>query len=222
MNQSTFSLSGAKDSAEMGQLEKILSIGTGSFMLLRSLLGKKSILQAIPAGYLLYRGISGSCPVSKMINDKVNAMESNHKVEVKTSVQVDKKRSEVYSFWRKLENLPLFMKHIDSVEVINKNKSKWKMKVFENFGSVEWEAEITTDKKNEMISWQSLPDSQIDNFGQVEFRDGEHSGTIVDVTIKYTAPAGTPGEIAARLLNPLLKDMVTSDLKDFKAYIEQK
>jgi len=205
----------------MTQNEKLISVGTGGLMLARALMGKKSILQIIPAGYMIYRGITGRCPVSEFINKQIGERDLvNHSIEVKTDITVNKPRKEVYAFWRKLENLPIFMKHIDSIEVIDKIHSQWTMKIFEKFGSIQWKAEITSDQKNELISWQSLPDSQIENFGQVMFKDAGESGTEVNVIIRYTAPAGAPGEGIARLLNPLLKGIIREDLKNFKSYIE--
>jgi len=220
VNKLTVALHRSNDQKNMGQTEKLISIGAGTLILLKSLIGRKSIVQAIPAGYLLYRGITGKCPVTDYISERVNSNDTDNSVEVKASINVDKTRNEVYKFWRNLDNLPLFMKHIESVEVLDKINSKWKMQIFEKFPSIEWHAEITADKKNEMISWQSIPNSQIENFGQVDFTEISKNETQLDVLIKYKAPAGKPGEVVARLLNPLLKGMVEKDLKSFKNYIE--
>lgn len=209
-----------REATEMGQNEKLFSLGAGSFMLVRALF-TRSLVKAIPAGYMIYRGLTGKCPVSDLVYKKMDEMDSrSHAVEVNIDITVNKPRKDVYAFWRKLENLPTFMKHLESVEVIDKLNSKWKMQVFENFGKVEWNAEITADQKNELISWQSLPDSQIDNYGQVKFKDAGKFETEVNVLIKYTAPAGMAGEGVAKLLNPVLTGMIKEDLKNFKRIIE--
>ncbi|WP_432326764.1 SRPBCC family protein [Mucilaginibacter sp. P25] len=42
---------------------------------------------------------------------------------------MNKPRQKVYEFWRKLDNLPLFMKHLESVEVIDSKYSHWVLKL---------------------------------------------------------------------------------------------
>src|SRR5512142_1852254 len=48
-------------------------------------------------------------------------------IRVETVVNVNRPLAEVYSFWRRLENLPRFMRHLESVTVLNPIHSHWKM-----------------------------------------------------------------------------------------------
>ena len=86
---------------------------------------------------------------------------------------IHKPVEEVFSFWRKLENLPLFMHHLESVTKDEEDEriSHWVAKA--PLGQkIEWDSEITDEKPNQLLAWQSLPNSQIIHFGQVEFKKG--------------------------------------------------
>ena len=57
---------------------------------------------------------------------------------------------EVYSFWRDFQNLPRFMRHLESVEVMGEGRSRWRAKAPAG-QSVEWDAEILEDREDEWI-----------------------------------------------------------------------
>lgn len=176
-----------------------------------------SILKIGAGGYLLNRGVTGHCEIYSQIGknttDPVN-------VNIKSSFSVDKPRAEVYQFWRKLDNLPLFMNHLERVDVIDNERSHWVLKLPANVASVSWDAEIVHDVPNDVIGWSSLPDSIIDNAGKVRFRDTIDGGTLVDVVITYQPPAGGFGASLAHVLNPLFKNMVDRDVQNFKQYMD--
>src|SRR5215831_7850001 len=86
---------------------------------------------------------------------------------------------EVYSFWRKLENLPRFMRHLESVTVRDDLHSHWVVKTLGG-KTLEWDAEIIEERENDMISWRSLPGADVDNAGSVWFtRVPAGKGTVV-------------------------------------------
>src|SRR5690625_3940119 len=96
----------------LGTTERVLSLMGGSYMLYDALARRrKSLVEAVAAGYLLYRGATGYCPMYEAIVPG-KAGRRGRRIDIETSVRVNKPRSEVYSFWRELENLPLFMKHL--------------------------------------------------------------------------------------------------------------
>src|SRR5216117_2006610 len=47
---------------------------------------------------------------------------------VRKSITVRRSPDEVYRFWRNFENLPRFMKHLESVRVTGSRRSHWKAK----------------------------------------------------------------------------------------------
>lgn len=205
--------------ANVSTLERILMVAAGSYLLYSSLSGKKkNIPMSIAAGGMLARGVSGYCPVYDATNSKGGTLKSSN-VNIRTSIKIDKPVAEVYAFWRQLDNLPKFMKHLDSVTEIDHLTSQWKASGPGGIGSLSWKAQILMDEKNKMLSWHSLPESTVDNAGKVLFKDLGGS-TELDVTISYHAPLGVAGETAAKWLNPLFEKMVRNDIESLKSYLE--
>jgi uncharacterized membrane protein len=77
--------------------------------------GKWGLAKALAGGFLLYRGTSGYCPGYAAMG-KSQLPVPYKTINIRTKQVVNVPRSEAYAFWRKLENLPLFMKHLVSVE----------------------------------------------------------------------------------------------------------
>jgi len=210
-------------SINLSQAERTLSIAGGTKLALSGLKGIfrspfASIMKIGAAGYLLNRGITGHCAVYASMGR--NSTEPVN-VNIRSSFFVAKPREEVYAFWRQLDNLPLFMKHLESVEMIDDVRSHWVLKLPLGAPSLSWDAEIVHDDPGYMIGWSSLPDSMIDNAGKVRFQDSPDGlGTLLDVTISYRPPAGGFGGSIAHILNPVFKNMVDKDVRNFKQYMD--
>jgi uncharacterized membrane protein len=167
---------------------------------------------------LLNRGVTGHCAIYSKIGK--NTQEPVN-INIRTAFTINKPRKAVYDFWRKLDNLPLFMNHLENIELIDDTRSRWVLKLPTGVGTISWDAEIVKDKPGEMIGWSSLPDSIIDNAGKVFFRDtADGKGTLVDVVISYQPPAGGVGAGIAHILNPIFKNMVDTDVRNFKQYMD--
>ena len=203
----------------VGLFERILMVAAGSYLMYNALSGKKKkVGQSIAAGGMLARGISGYCPVYDMTTNQGGQLKSSN-VNIRTSTTIDKPVKEVYAFWRRLENLPKFMKHIESINQTDKITSEWKAKGPAGIGTLTWRSQILMDEKNKLLSWHSLPESTIDNAGKVYFKDLGES-TELNITISYRAPLGVAGETAAKWLNPLFERMVKNDIESLKSYLE--
>jgi uncharacterized membrane protein len=206
-----------KNAINVSDLERLASIAGGAYLLLNAFSEKKSFAKAIAAGFLLYRGVSGHCPAyAALKNTRMNL--KGHNINIKTAVIVNKPVSEVYAFWRNLNNLPLFMKHIKSIEVINEFISEWTVNVVGGF--IKWKSEIVHDVPNERIGWKSEPGTLIENAGNVNFVEIDQFNTEVHVVISYHAPVGKIGESVAHLFNPLFEKVIKEEIHNFKDYIE--
>jgi len=215
--------SAGRENINLNWPERYISIATGvklAYSGIRHLFSSPflSILKVGAGGYLLNRGITGHCElytqIGKNSTDPIN-------VNIRSSFTVNKPRIEVYNFWRKLDNLPLFMNHLERVEILDDERSHWELKLPTGVGSVSWDAEIVKDIPGELIGWSSLPGSIIDNAGKVRFRDSfDDKSTLIDVMITYQPPAGGFGASLAHVLNPLFKIMVDRDVRNFKQYMD--
>lgn len=210
--------SASKSIANVSTLERILMITSGSYLLYKGLSQEnKSIVKIGSAGAMLARGISGYCPVYNAVDHLKNDKPSN--VNIRTNAVINRPISEVYSFWRNLENLPKFMNHLESVKSLSDTKSEWTAKGPAGIGTLSWTAEIIKDQKEKLLSWQSLPEASVKNFGKVLFK-AQGNKTEIEVTISYRAPLGLAGESAAKLLNPYFEKIVQDDIKNLKLYLE--
>ncbi|HEV7681427.1 MAG TPA: SRPBCC family protein [Pyrinomonadaceae bacterium] len=141
-------------------------------------------------------------------------------IHIETAIAIDKSPEELFSFWRDLKNLPLFMKNLESVTVLDEWKSHW---VAKGIGAarVEWDAEIYNEKANELISWRSLENADVVNAGTVRFLKGPTGhGTYVSVTVNYNPPAGKLGATIAQLLGGEPRQLIKEDLRRLKQMIE--
>jgi len=145
---------------------------------------------------------------------------SNQGIHAKGTCIVNLPPEEVYSFWRRFENLPRFMRHLDAVNDLGDGRSRWKAKGPAGM-EVEWDATIVADVPNEIITWRSLEGSDVDNAGAVRFeRAPGGRGTIVKVNIEYNPIGGVIGAGVAKLFGEEPEQQLDDDLRRFKQVLE--
>jgi len=218
----TNSETGRKLSINVGKPERIASIIGGSLLIYQALKkgDQKYKLPAALAGiYLFSRGATGHDTIYSVAGKK-KLPDTVKNINIITKMTVNRPRHEVYAFWRKLSNLPLFMEHLKEVTILDGDRSHWVAKVPGPLGTIEWDAEIVKEIEGELLGWNSLPNASINNAGKVEFRDADENGTELSIVITYRAPFGDVGEGIASLLTPMVKKMIIKDVKGFKRYIE--
>jgi uncharacterized membrane protein len=141
-------------------------------------------------------------------------------VHVIRSITVERPVQEVYTFWHDFTNLPHFMKHLESVEVLASGRSRWRA-AGPAGTSAEWEAEITEDRENERISWRSIGSPELYNEGTVRFEKAPADrGTIVTVEMQYSPPGGTIGAALLKLFRKEPGQQVGDDLRRLKQVME--
>ena len=216
------------DGINVGKTERLLSGIAGAAVIALALRRKRLRGVLLPlGGSLLSRALSGRCAVNRALGrnsakgERVSPVASvarGQGVKVERSITVNRPREEVYHFWRQLENLPRFMDHLESVTVIDENRSHWVAKAPAG-AKVEWDATIHNEIENELIAWRSLPGSDIDNAGSVHFTPADN-GTEVRVVLSYDPPAGKVGAAVAKLLGEEPGQQVEEDLRRFKQVME--
>ncbi|ELR68629.1 hypothetical protein C900_00173 [Fulvivirga imtechensis AK7] len=192
-------------------------IGVASGGALLSYIGIKNMRRGWPlaviGGALAIAGIAGKNPLY-LVNNR-----SKKHLKVKTSILINKEKGEVYDFWRKLENLPTFMKHLKEVRELNDKKSHWKAEL--EGVDIEWDAEITRDIQGQRIGWRSLPGSEVQTTGQVEFRDAAgNKATQLTVTLEYADQTGKIAKAFASMYHPVFKDQIEDELNECKRILE--
>jgi len=203
----------------------------GAVLALAALRGRRLRGLLLPmGGGLLLRAITGRCAVNRAFGrnsaergtaaGRAATIERGGGIKVEKTVMINRPREEIYRFWRNFENLPRFMDHLESVTVIDENRSHWKVRG--PMGTrVEWDAEINNDIPNELIAWRTLPGSEVNHAGSVHFEPRlPGSGTVVRVVLRYEPPAGKPGALIASLFGEEPSHQIEDDLRRFRQMIE--
>jgi uncharacterized membrane protein len=135
------------------------------------------------------------------------------------AVTINRPAEELYRFWHDFGNLPRIMTHLESVQPNGDGRSHWKAKAPVGM-TVEWDAEITEDRTNELIAWRSVG-GQVDNAGSVRFVPAPGGrGTEVHVELRYNPPGGVLGKWVAKLFGESPERQVYDDLFHFKQVME--
>jgi uncharacterized membrane protein len=141
-------------------------------------------------------------------------------IQVEQSITVDATPAALYSFWRKLENLPRIMSHVRSVTVRDDRRSHWIVRGPAG-RDIEWDAEIINEVPGELIGWRSVGGAQVDHAGSVHFEPAAGgSGTVVRVVLRYDPPGGKIGAAFAKLFGEDPSQQIKEDLRRFKELIE--
>lgn len=187
---------------------------------------------ALVGGSLIYRGTSGHCAMYEaagintagtegaQAKNPVVSVPAGRGVKVEQSIVINRPPAELYQFWRRFENLPRFMNHLESVTTTGGNRSHWVAKAPAG-SSVEWDAEVYNEKENELIAWRSLEGADVDNAGSVHFTPAAGGqGTELRVVLKYDPPAGVIGSTVAKLFGEEPSQQIEEDLRRFKQMME--
>ena len=213
-------------SLSLTDAESWLALGAGALLLLagasrRSPLGA---WLAVSSGPLLYRGVTGRWPdvLSGYARRESTrrALGGHRGIHVRESVRLEVPVGDVYRFWRRLENLPRFMRHLDRVTETADRRSHWVASGPAGL-AVEWDAEIINEIQDKIIAWRSLPRSDVVTAGAVNFsaaRGGR--STQLDVHLQYAPPAGKAGAFVASLFGREPSQTVREDLRRFKQLLE--
>jgi uncharacterized membrane protein len=226
----------ASDRRNVGDVERWGSMAAGMALAVYGLSRRKPIglALAVMGGLLVRRGATGHCLVYETLDlNSASTSDDTRRVlggpggsHVDEAITIDRPASELYAFWRRLENLPRFMRHLESVERISDSRSRWRARVpwgtgGHERGIVEWHAEIINDIPNELIAWRSRDGSDVVSAGSVHFEQpGVDRGTRIRVRLQYSPPGGKIGTAVAKLLGRDAATEIREDLQHFKQLLE--
>jgi uncharacterized membrane protein len=213
----------------ISQTERIISVIGGGILATTGLTKRSAsgLALALIGGDLLRRGLTGHSFVYEALGVRTAPVGQGNAslpyelgVRVDRAVTINRPRAEVFRFWRSLSNLPRFMRHIESVQEIDSNRSHWVVKAPAG-RKVEWDAVIHNEVEHELIGWRSLPGADVDNAGSVAFRDAPGGrGTEVRVQLQYNPPAGIVGAVVSMLWGEEPSMQVQEDLHHLKQLLE--
>lgn len=125
----------------------------------------------------------------------------------------------VFDLWSRLDNFPLFMQHVQEVDIeVGGSRTRWT--VDGPAGTkLEFEAETIAFEPDRVIAWRTLPKQSVEHEGRVRFDEVE-GGTRVQVLMTYRPPGGVVGHAIAHILGWDPKARMDEDLARMKALLE--
>ncbi|MDF0554971.1 SRPBCC family protein [Kamptonema sp. UHCC 0994] len=134
-----------------------------------------------------------------------------HSVQVEVAIPIEM----AWSLWSDLEQMPRWMKWIESVHILEEDPdlSRWKL----GTGNLEfsWLSRILKLVPCQIIQWESV--DGLPNRGAVRFYDRKGS-SIVRLTVAYAIP-GILGKLMDNLfLGRVVESTIQADLERFKEY----
>lgn len=134
-----------------------------------------------------------------------------HSVQVEVDAPIDL----VWNLWSDLEQMPRWMKWIESVKILEEDPelSRWKLAS----GGLEftWLSRILKIVPQQMIQWESV--DGLPNRGAIRFYD-RHGSSIVRLTAAYAIP-GWLGKLMDNLfLGRVVESTLQADLERFRQY----
>lgn len=149
-----------------------------------------------------------------------NVDEVPREIHVEKSITVGLSPEEVYRVWRDFENLPRFVRGLESITSRGANVYHWTVKG-PTGAKYEWDAEIYNEIKNELIAWRTINGSDVANAGSIRFQKAPRDrGTYVHVTVNYNPTAGKLGQLFAKLTGKEPEQLIAQNLHRLKQFLE--
>ena len=134
-----------------------------------------------------------------------------HTVQIEVDIPIEL----AWNLWSDLEQMPRWMKWIDSVEVLQDNPELSRWKLASGGFQFSWLSRITNLVPQQIIQWESV--DGLPNRGAVRFYD-RHNSSIVKLTVAYGIP-GILGKIMDNLfLGNIVESTIQADLERFRDY----
>ncbi len=142
-----------------------------------------------------------------------NWLEHSVQIEVEASINL------VWSLWSDLEQMPQWMKWIESVKILEEDKdlSRWKLAT----GGLDftWLSRITKLEHHQIIQWESV--DGLPNRGAIRFYDRGEQGSIVKLTVAYSAPGFLLQLMDNLFVGRIVESTLQADMERFRVYASQ-
>lgn len=174
-------------------------------------------------GGLIYRVLDENELLGDRLKQRLLQTAASGTTHLHMAITIDQSVEEVYRGWRDLENLAESMRHLESVEPIDGDRTRWRFRahVPKVDMNIEWETEIVEDRENEHLAWRSTDESDIHNEGIVEFRPRRGGdSTEIHIHLLYHPPGGNIGQQLGQFLRGLSEQTLKADVRRFKQYLE--
>ena len=141
-------------------------------------------------------------------------------VQIQRTITIGLSPEDIYGFIRNFENLPRFMKHVQSVEMQGDKNAHWVI-AGPAGRKMEWDSEIINEIPNELLAWQSVNCPDMENAGSIRLEKApQDRGTVLRLSLLYMPPAGSIGAAIAKLFGKDPEAEIAADLCRLKQFLE--
>ncbi|MGK7931669.1 MAG: SRPBCC family protein [Microcystaceae cyanobacterium] len=136
-------------------------------------------------------------------------------LEHSVQIEVDAPMDLVWDLWSDLEQMPQWMKWIESVRILDDNPDLSRWKLASGGFEFTWLSRIVKIVPHQIIQWESV--DGLPNRGAIRFYD-RHGQSVVRLTASYKIP-GWLGRIMDNLfLGKVVESTLMADLERFRDY----
>lgn len=201
-------------------LERLISVGVGACLVQSGLQrqGVGGCLRLLLGSALAYRGLRGFCPVYQAYDiDTRDGYQGRSRdwQKIEASILIPRPQNELYSLWRDFTQMPSLLSHVEKVEILDDQRSRWTV-VGPLNARLELISRIEEDEQDRRIAWCSTPQASVQTRGSVEFLKEGEKATRVRVEMSYLPPGGSIGRVIGRIFGPDAQRRLNDDLQRFK------
>jgi uncharacterized membrane protein len=175
--------------------------------------GGSALAARVSASVLLVAAFAPS-----LIRRLLRAGAARRRVNLRTTLELDRPVHEVFAFCRDFENFPRVVQSLHSVTDFQDGRSRWEV-MSPNGEILAWDAQVTKYVPNVVIAWRSVPGSIVDCTGLIRFAPNASGGTELRVQIEYDPCHTGLSEAIRALLDVSRKDQLEADLARANFYL---
>lgn len=136
-----------------------------------------------------------------------------HSVQIEVNAPIET----VWGLWSDLEQMPQWMKWIESVEILKDDPDLSRWQLASGTFEFKWLSRTLKVIPNQIIQWESI--DGLPNRGAVRFYDRKES-SIVRLSIAYAIPGILGPVMDSLFLGKLVESTIQADLERFRDYLE--
>lgn len=181
-------MAGSGLNRNVGPLERGMSLVLGALSIAASVRrrGRSSSLLASGGSYLIYRGLTGHCPLYRRLG--VTGSDVGRTVSACSQLTIQRPAAEIQAYLRDLGNLPRFSHYIQGAESLG--NGRWRLRARRPLGSdVVWEVGNTVDDERR-LAWCSVEGAELPGAVEVTLEETAVGAEIhVDAWLVPPAPS---------------------------------
>jgi uncharacterized membrane protein len=192
--------------------------------------GTSSALFGVLGGSLVYRGLSGHCPIYQRLGVDAAHLEQRNSdpatgapefdaPEVQRSITIRRPAAELYALWQKPEIQARIMAHFAQVTGGANGNLHWRLRPLAKVLS--FETACIEARGGELVRWRSLAGGDLHSEWSVLFRPAPGNyGTELTLQVRFDPPGALWGKALSKLLGIAPRLLIERALRNFKSLVE--